>query len=108
MSHTESLEKEIRKYVAEYISREASRKSLITITRCAISSDTKRAVLFVSVLPDKAEPIAMDFLKRHQDYIRKYAQQNSKIRAVPWLRFSLDRGEKNRQLVDELLRDDDK
>ena len=108
MSHTESLEKEIRKYVADYISREASRQSLITITRCEISADGKRAVLFVSVLPDRAEPIAMDFLKRHQDLIRKYAQQHSKIRAVPWLRFSYDRGEKNRQLVDELLREDDK
>lgn len=108
MSHTESLEKEIRKYVAEYISREASRKSLITITRCEMSADGKRAVLFVSVLPDQAEPIAMDFLKRHQDLIRKYAQHHSKIRAVPWLRFSYDRGEKNRQLVDELLREDDK
>ena len=108
MSHNETLEKEIRKYVAEYISREASRKSLITITRCEMSSDGKRAVLFVSVLPDKAQPIAMDFLKRHQDLIRRYAQQNSKIRAVPWLRFSFDSGEKNRQLVDELLREDGK
>lgn len=108
MSHTESLEKEIRKYAADYISREASRKSLITITRCAISSDTKRAVLFVSVLPDRAEPIAMDFLKRHQDIMRKYVQENSRIRAVPWLRFSLDGGEKNRQRVDSLLREDSK
>jgi ribosome-binding factor A len=106
MSHIESIEKEIRKGVADYISREASRKSLITITRCEISSDEKRAALFVSVLPDKAEPIAMDFLKRHQDLIRTHVQKNSRIRMVPWLRFTLDRGEKNRQLVDELLRDD--
>lgn len=108
MSHIESVEKEIRKGVADYISREASRKSLITITRCEISSDEKRAVLFVSVLPDKAEPIAMDFLKRHQDLMRHYVQQHSKIRAVPWLRFSLDAGEKNRQRVDALLREDPK
>ncbi len=108
MSHTETLEKEIRKHTADYISREASRKSLITITRCEISSDTKRAVLFVSVLPDRAEPIAMDFLKRHQDTIRGYVQNHSRIRAVPWLRFSLDSGEKNRQRVDELLRDETK
>ena len=108
MSHTESLEKEIRKYVSDYISREAGRRSLITITRCAISSDMKRAVLFMSVLPEKAEPIAMDFLKRHQDLIRKYVQTHSRIRAVPWLRFAVDRGEKNRQLVDELLREDPK
>jgi ribosome-binding factor A len=106
MSHTESLEKEIRKYAADYIVREASRMSLITITRCEISSDGKRAVLFMSILPEKAEPIAMDFLKRHQDHIRHWIQKHARIRSVPWLRFSLDSGEKNRQLVDELLRED--
>lgn len=106
MSHTESIEKEIRKGVGEYISREASRQSLITITRCEISSDGKRALLYVSVLPDRAEPIAMDFLKRHQDHIRDYVKAHHKIRAVPWLRFTLDKGEKNRQLVDELLREE--
>lgn len=108
MSHQASLEKEIKKYVAEYITREATRMSLVTITRCEISSDGKRAVLFMSILPERAEPIAMDFLKRHQDDIRHFVQQKSKIRAVPWLRFSLDSGEKNRQLVDELLRNDEK
>lgn len=106
MSHTESVEKEIRKYASDYIVREASRMSLITITRCEISSDGKRAVLFMSILPEKAEPIAMDFLKRHQDDIRKYVQSHAKIRSVPWLRFTLDSGEKNRQLVDDLLRED--
>ena len=108
MSHIESIEKEIRKGVADYISREASRKSLITITRCEINSDMKHAVLFVSILPERAEPIAMDFLKRHQDLIRGYVQDHSRIRAVPWLRFSLDKGEKNRQRVDALLRDEEK
>lgn len=108
MTHTASLEKEIRKYAAEYISREASRKSLITITRVELSSDGKKALIYISVLPDRAEPIAMDFLKRHQDDVRAYVQTHAKIRAVPWLRFTLDKGEKNRQRVDELLQEDQK
>ncbi len=108
MSHIETLEKEIRKYAADYITREASRMSLITITRCELSDDGKRAAMFISVLPEKAETIAMDFLKRHQDDIRHHIQKLSRIRQVPWLRFTVDRGEKNRQLVDELLREEDK
>ena len=60
----------------------------------------------MSILPEKAEPIAMDFLKRHQDFIRKHIQKNSRISRVPWLRFTLDRGEKNRQIVEELLLED--
>jgi ribosome-binding factor A len=108
MSHTESLEKELKKYVSDYITREASRMSLITVTRCELSADGKYAALFFSILPEKAEPIAMDFLKRHQDDIRGYVQKHSRIQRVPWLRFTLDRGEKNRQLVDTLLQEDGK
>ena len=103
MSHVESIEKEIKKFASEYITRESTRLSLITIMRCEISADGKRAVIYISVLPEKAEIIAMDFLKRHQDDIRQYVMHHSKINRMPWLRFTLDTGEKNRQLVDELL-----
>ncbi len=106
MSYNETLEKELRKYTADYITREASHMSLITITRCELSSDGKRALLSISILPERAEPIAMDFLKRHQDDIRKHIQNKSRIQRVPWLRFTLDKGEKNRQLVDILLQED--
>lgn len=106
MSHNETLEKELRKYASDYITREASRMSLITITRCELSSDGKRALISISILPEAAEPIAMDFLKRHQDNIRQHIQKNSRIQRVPWLRFTLDKGEKNRQRVDILLQED--
>jgi ribosome-binding factor A len=108
MSHIESLEKELKKYAADYITREASRMSLITITRCEISTDGKRALMSMSVMPEKAEPIAMDFLKRHQDDVRDYIKEHSRIQRIPFLRFTLDKGEKNRQLVDDLLREDTK
>ncbi len=106
MPHTESIEKELKKYAADYIAREASRQSLITITKCEINSDGKHAVFSISILPEKAEPIALDFLKRHQDDIRDYIKEHSRIMRIPWLRFTLDKGEKNRQRVDELLQED--
>ena len=105
--HIESSEKEIKKYASEYIAREASRLSLITITRSETSRDGKRAVLFVSVFPEKALDIAMNFLKRHQDDIRQHVLKRTKIARTPWLRFAVDSGEQNRQLVDELLRDEE-
>ena len=105
--HTASSEKEIKKYASEYIAREASRLSLITITRSETTNDGKHVVLFVTVLPEKAQQIAMDFLKRHQDDIRQHILKRAKIARTPWLRFAVDGGEKNRQLVEELLRDQD-
>lgn len=105
--HIQSSEKEIKKYASDYITRNSSRLSLITITRAETSSDEKRILLHVSVLPEAAEGPAMDFLKRHQDDIRQHIIKHSKIRMMPWLRFTIDKGEKNRQLVDELLREDE-
>jgi ribosome-binding factor A len=104
--HNESLEKEIKKYASDYITRESSRVSLITITRADFSFDNKHVVLHVSVLPERAEPIAMNFLKRHQDEIRQYVIKHVKGGMMPWFRFTLDAGEKNRQRVEELLRED--
>ena len=107
MSHTESLEKEIKKFAALFISQESNRTSLITITRCEISSDGKRAVLYVSVLPNSAEAYVVDFLKRRQDDVRGYIKSHSRIGAVPWIRFIIDNGEKNRPRVTELLQENE-
>lgn len=106
--HIASSEKEIRKYAADYITRNASRLSLITITGIETSSDGKRAILYISVLPEKAELIALDFLRRRQDEVRQHILKHAKIRQMPWLRFGLDKGEKNRQIVEELLQDANK
>jgi ribosome-binding factor A len=105
--HQQSLEKEIKKYASEYITRESTRMSLITLTRADFSFDGKHVVIHVSVLPERAEPIAMNFLKRHQDDIRQYVVKHVRGGNMPWFRFTLDAGEKNRQKVDELLREDE-
>lgn len=88
----------------EFIARETNGRSLITVTRADIAPDLKRATLYVSVLPENAEEDALDFLKRQRSTFRDHLKAKSSLRYLPFIDFTIDYGEKNRQMVDEALR----
>ena len=87
---------------AAYIAIEAGRNTLITPTRTDISPDRKNATIFVSVFPDAEAEHAVAFLARHRDNFRKYLKQHGRFAILPFIKFELDYGEKNRQHLDEL------
>lgn len=92
----------IKKLAAEFIQRESSRESLITITNCTVSPDLRKATIFISVLPEKSEEFALNFIRRKRRDIRDYIKQNTKMRVLPFIDVEIDKGEKNRQKIDEL------
>lgn len=100
----EKLEELIRKLAALFIQVESNRTSLITVTRCSISPDSKRAMVLVTVLPDTEEEKAVQFLKRKRSDFRNYVKSHARIRAIPLVDFEIDIGEKTRQKIDELPR----
>ncbi len=87
---------------ATYIAREAGRSTLITPTRTDIGRDRKNATIFVSVFPTEEEEHALQFLTRHKDLFRDYLKKASRLSRLPYIRFELDYGERNRQRLDEL------
>lgn len=95
----------LQQLAANYIAREAGRGSLITPTRVDISPDHKNATIFVSVFPDSARPIALDFLTRHRDEFRQYLRKEGRFSHLPFIKFEFDYGEENRQHLDELSRE---
>jgi ribosome-binding factor A len=97
----ERLREAIRETAAEFLSREAGRQSLITVTDAFISDDGKRAQIFITVLPDSAERAALDFANRSR---REYANFfKTRVKAgLPHIEFVIDKGEKMRQRLDEL------
>lgn len=101
-NRNEKIEKALREAAAEYLAREANPQSLITVTRVGLSDDAKRAVIYFTVLPEEQERAALGFAERHvadlADFFRK------RVRGVfpPRMQFQIDRGEKNRQRLDEL------
>jgi ribosome-binding factor A len=86
------------------LGRENNRTSLITITSCTASPDLKKATIFITVFPSAKETAALNFIKRNLGDLREFLKKNMQIKIIPFLDVMIDQGEKNRQKIDELLR----
>jgi len=98
----EKVAKLIKKLSAQFLQIESSGQSLITVTNCTISPDLSKATIFISVLPEKSEEFALNFIRRKRGEMRDYIKKNTKMRVLPFLDVEIDYGEKNRQRIDEL------
>lgn len=94
----------IKELIAEFLGRENNRTSLITVTGCSISPDFKRANIFITVLPDSKEAAVLDFVKRKRSEMREYLKEKMSTKSIPFLDIDIDKGERNRQKIDELLK----
>jgi len=74
------------------------------VTSCTSSPDMKRATIFITVLPENKEHDALDFAKRKRADLRDFLKKNMQTKIIPFIDIEIDRGEKNRQKIDELLR----
>lgn len=88
-----------------YIAREAGRGTLITPTRVVLSKDRQHATIFVSVFPDGQDEHVISFLMRHKDLLRNELKKTTRLPRLPYIRFEIDSGEKNRQHLDDISRD---
>ncbi|MEI6280402.1 MAG: ribosome-binding factor A [bacterium] len=95
---------QIKELAAQFLGRENNRTSLITVTSATCSPDLKRATIFITVLPSDKERGAIGFVKRKRGEMREFLKKNMPIKIIPFLDVEIDMGEKNRQKIDELLR----
>ena len=105
MQRNEKVANRIKELAAQFLGRENNRTSLITVTSANCSPDLKRATIFITVLPVSKESGAFDFVKRKRKALREFLKKNLEIKIIPFLDFAIDLGEKNRQKIDELLRE---
>ncbi len=98
----EKIREALREAAAEYLVREASPKSLITVTSAAISKDGKRAMIYITVLPENFEAEALSFANRNGGRFGEFFRTRVRGVRVPHFTFEIDRGEKNRQRIDIL------
>lgn len=96
----------IKELGAQFLGRENNKTSLITVTGCNISPDLKKATIFITVLPDSKEHDALEFAKRKRPELRDFLKKNMQTKIIPFIDIDIDKGEKNRQKIDELLRND--
>jgi len=87
---------------AEFLSCEANRNNLITVTRAQMSEDGKSATIYISVLPESGEKGALEFANRNRGELIKYLMTRVRGMRAPHIEFASDLGEKNRRRLDEL------
>lgn len=100
----EKVANRVKELSAEFLSRVADRSSLINVTRANCSPDLKRATVFITVLPIEREAAALGFALRQRGELREYLKKNLSTKNVPFVDIEIDQGEKNRQKIDDLLR----
>ncbi len=92
----------LRETAALFLSREANRNSLVTVTRATLSDDRKRGVIYITVLPESAEEQAAAFANRNRGEFGKFLEKRVKGMRIPHVEFVIDTGEKNRLRLDEI------
>ncbi|MDD2935567.1 MAG: ribosome-binding factor A [Candidatus Pacebacteria bacterium] len=92
----------IRNQAAQFLQEESNYTSLITVTDTSVSKDFKKATIFVTVYPETSEESVMNFLKRKRRDFKEFIKPKVKMKRIPFFDFEIDRGEKNRQRIDEI------
>ena len=100
----EKVANSLKEFAANFLGRENNKTSLITVTSATVSPDLKRATIFITVFPISKEASALLFVKRKLGELREFLKKNMPIKIIPFLDVAIDQGEKNRQKIDELLR----
>ncbi|MFA6353465.1 MAG: ribosome-binding factor A [Candidatus Paceibacterota bacterium] len=104
IQRNEKVANQIKELAAQFLGRENNRTSLITVISTSCSPDLKKATIFITVLPSNKEKDALGFIKRNLGELRGFIKKNIEIKTIPFLDVAIDQGEKNRQKIDELLR----
>ena len=100
----EKLKILIKKTAAEFMQKNSNYTSIITITDVSVSNKGSRAIIFFTVLPESKEKGALDFAKRLRAEFQDFFSKKARIRSLPFFDFEIDKGEKNRQHIDEISR----
>ncbi|MDP2651941.1 MAG: hypothetical protein Q8O94_02305 [bacterium] len=82
----------VAREAAQFIAREASNESLITVIRAQSVAHGERVMVFVSVFPVEKTRAALAFLERQREAFSDYLKTHARLR-LPRVDFMLDNGE---------------
>jgi ribosome-binding factor A len=107
-SRPERVGEEIRKELAQLLSREVHDPGigLITLTRVKVSPDLQLArVSYTIIGDDKARAETERALTRATPFLRRQIGARIRLRRVPELRFEFDRSVENQDRIERILID---
>jgi ribosome-binding factor A len=97
------INEELKKVAQDFFQRNSSGSSMITVTSADVSSDLKKANIYITVLPQDKELAALDFAKRMRTDMRSDIKKRLPIKVIPFVEIEIDEGEKARQRIESLL-----
>lgn len=95
----------IREKAARFFLMESAGNALITVTNVAVSRDGNYATIFITCLPEDAEPRVLDFAKRKRGDFKDFIKRESKLNRIPFFDFAIDTGERNREKIDQISKE---
>ncbi len=101
----EKIRAALQDVAGEFFAREAGRQTLITVTNAHVSDDAKSGSIYFTAFPDSAEAQALSFANRNRREFADFFRKRVRGAFPPHIEFMIDRGEKNRQRLDELTSD---
>ena len=102
----DQIKERVREIVSKYVSKETNGKSIITVTTVDVNDRCDHATVFVTVIPEKEEEAALDFLKRKRKEIRKEVMKNLPIARIPMIDVAIDKGEKLARIITKIELDE--
>ncbi len=98
----EKMMAEVKELAARFLSLESNRTSLVTVTSASLSDNGKEATVYFTVFPEDKEDAVLEFAKRKRSEFKHFVKEESRLGRIPFFDFEIDKGEKNRQRIDEL------
>lgn len=84
----------VAREAAQFIAREASTDSLVTVIRAESAAHGERMLVFVSVFPAEKARAALAFLARKREAFSDHLKQHAHLR-LPRIDFLLDNSEQS-------------
>lgn len=87
----------IKRLAAEFLGRQLriGNGALLTVSRVGLSSDGKRATIYLTVFPDAAEGKGLEAGRRQLGPLRELLKMRLGLKHPPYLIMALDEQEKN-------------
>ncbi len=102
----EKIQSQIAQIAALFIERESNKTALITVTKVELIDRGRGANIYISVLPESGEESALNFLKRKRNDLRTAIKKGINMQNIPFIDVQIDKGEKARQTIDALLKEE--
>ncbi|MEK7552579.1 MAG: hypothetical protein AAB505_00505 [Patescibacteria group bacterium] len=91
--HDEKLAEQIQRLAAEFVNRQSSGQTFITVTGLRWSDQGRQANVQIGVWPKDKRTLGLEFARRQLGELRQLVKERVRSRNIPWLDFEFGDGQ---------------